>query len=209
MPRKARDSPLLPSVLAIGVLTVLAVVFVASSLRRPELPTFAPTPGNPEEVGDALSPPTLYTVDARDPDRWRYFDFSRGSVVEAPGPLAWDLAFRRTRIAANGGPGFGGRGGIVELGDVPFDSVRAVPDTGYVPTAADTANAAVESWYDYSMMSHVLTPWPRSYAVRTADGRYAKMEIVGYYCPDASAGCLTFRYRYQGDGSRSVEPGDG
>ncbi len=39
-------------------------------------------------------------------------------------------------------------------------------------------------------------------AVRTADGRFAKVQILGYYCSGPRAGCLTFRYVYQGDGSR-------
>jgi hypothetical protein len=41
------------------------------------------------------------------------------------------------------------------------------------------------------------------YAIRTADGRYAKLEIVSYYCPGAVSGCLTFRYAYQGSGARA------
>jgi hypothetical protein len=40
--------------------------------------------------------------------------------------------------------------------------------------------------------------------VRTTDGRYAKLEILGYYCPGGQPGCLTFRYVFQGDGSPSV-----
>jgi len=212
MSRKAQGSraptPLLPSVLAIGALTVLAVLFVASSLRRPELPTFAPTPANPREAGDALSAPTLYTVDARDPERWRYFDFSRGTVVEDPGPLEWDLAVRRFQIAVNGGPGFAGRGGVQGLGPVDFDAVQAVPDGGYrgSEAAADSLAPALERWYDYSWTSHVLTPRPDVYAVRTADGRYAKLQLVGYYCPGAVSGCLTFRYVYQGGGGTDVAP---
>jgi hypothetical protein len=47
----------------------------------------------------------------------------------------------------------------------------------------------------------VLTPKPRVWAVRTGDGRYAKLEMVGYYCSGAQPGCPTFRYVYQGDGS--------
>jgi hypothetical protein len=27
---------------------------------------------------------------------------------------------------------------------------------------------------------------------------------VGYYCPGGQPGCVTFRYVYQGDGSRAV-----
>jgi hypothetical protein len=44
------------------------------------------------------------------------------------------------------------------------------------------------------------------WAVRTADGRYAKLEMVGYYCPGPQPGCPTFRYVYQGDGTTRVAP---
>ena len=38
----------------------------------------------------------------------------------------------------------------------------------------------------------------------TADGRYAKLQLLSYYCPGARPGCLTFRYVYQGAGGRSL-----
>jgi hypothetical protein len=41
--------------------------------------------------------------------------------------------------------------------------------------------------------------------VRTADGRYAKLELVSYYCPRSQPGFVTLRYVYQGDGSRNVD----
>ena len=50
----------------------------------------------------------------------------------------------------------------------------------------------------------MLSPKPRVWAVRTTDGRYAKLEIIGYYCPGPNPGCLTMRYVYQGDGSTTV-----
>jgi len=40
--------------------------------------------------------------------------------------------------------------------------------------------------------------------VLTADGRYAKIQLVSYYCPRSQPACLTFPYIYQGDGSRVV-----
>ena len=42
------------------------------------------------------------------------------------------------------------------------------------------------------------------YAVRTADGHYAKLEIMSYYCAVVGTACVTFRYAYQGDGSRTL-----
>jgi hypothetical protein len=43
------------------------------------------------------------------------------------------------------------------------------------------------------------------YAVRTADGRFAKLQVISYYCTGAIPGCLTFRYVYQGAGGPRFE----
>ena len=86
-----------------------------------------------------------------------------------------------------------------------FDALAEVPCAGYSDSEAgrDSTNPAFEKWYDYGFTSHLLEPKPRVYAIRTADGRYAKLEIVSYYCPEAVSGCLTFRYAYQGSGARA------
>jgi len=180
-----------------------AVVLVALSLRRPELPSFPPTPPHAREVGQVLDGPHVYTVDTGTAGGWHFFDFSMGSEVERPGPLEWDLAFRRFNVLANGGTGFGGAGGIVDMGEMALDSIESVPTLGYTQSDAgrDSINTAVARWYDYGFSTHVLSPKGRVYAVRTADGRYAKMEILSYYCPGARPGCVTIRYFYQGDGS--------
>lgn len=198
-------------VILIGtVLVLLAGILVGASLRRPPPPAFPPSPVQPDPVGDRLVGPQVHTVEATHPDRWVHFSFQLGSLVPDPAPGEWDLAFRRFQVIANGGDGFSGSAGILDLGAVPFDSVREVPETGYEPTAVrtDSVNAAIEDWYDYSFFSHLLTPKPRVYAVRTADGRFAKLELLGYYCPGATPGCMTFRYVYQGDGSRQVVPSE-
>lgn len=193
------------------VLVGAAVAMIAFSLRRPSIAEYSPSPADVSPAGESLVGPRTYTVDASSPEVWRFFDFSAGSLVENPGPTEWDLGFRRFHVVANGGEGFAGRGGVVNLGPVPFDSVEAVPREGYVPSEAgnDTTNAATDGWYDYSFTSHLLSPRPRTYALRTADGRYAKLRILSYYCPEARPGCVTFRYVYQGDGSVRVEAGDG
>lgn len=185
---------------------LIAATLVALTLRRPDVPTFAPTRPEAREVGRSLAGPALYTIDATGSDRWRYFSFRLGAAVESD-TRDWDLAFRRHQIMANGGPGFYGDGGIIDLGAVPFETVDAVPATGYVTNqggADNPNNAAIATWYSYGFFSHLLTPKPNVWAVRTADGRYAKMEIVSYYCTGGLAGCLTFRYVYQGDGSTRV-----
>lgn len=195
----------------VAALLVAAVFFVAGSLDRPEPLEFAPSASAPEEVGPRLAGPRLYTIDATHEREWRYFDFSRGSRVQGPGPLEWDLAFRRSRILVNGGAGFPGDGGAIDLGEVVFEALDTVPAVGYRGTIGgrDSLHPALEEWYDYGFTSHILEARPRVYAIRTADGRYAKLEMVSYYCPGARGGCPTFRYVYQGDGSRSFGPPPG
>ena len=198
-------------ILVVALVVGLGVAVVAFALRRPEPTSFAPTAPLEAEVGERRTDPTLYTIDASSAVEWRFFDFSRGSVVSRPGPTDWDLAFRRFRIIANGGPGFAGSGGILDLGPAAFDTVHVVPARGYVAntTRGDSSNAAIGHWYRYGFTSHLLEPAGNVYAVKTADGRYAKVEILSYYCPGARPGCLTFRYVYQGSGDRDFRDGSG
>jgi hypothetical protein len=192
----------------VALLVIAAILFVLSSLDRPELPTRAPDPPRPQVLGDTLVGPIVTTVDASDQRAWVRFQFSQASVVEEVDPLGWDLAFRRNRIIANGGPGFAGRGGIRDVGEISFTEVVELPEEGYLPNrgVTDTLNPAIEKWYDYGFTTHLLTPKPRVYAVRTADGRYVKLAILSYYCPGARPGCLTFRWVWQGDGTLRVMP---
>jgi hypothetical protein len=193
-------------IVAVAPVVIVAVAFVALTLRQPNVETFAPTTPAPRDAGAGLVGPVVYTVDATDPEQWRHFSFRVGAVVDERSGTEWDLAFRRYQVIANGGPSYQGTGGIVDLGEVGFDGVRTLPATGYqvTETRPDPHNPAIAGWYTYGFFSHVLSPKPRVWGVRTADGRYAKIEIVSYYCPGARPGCVTFRYVYQGDGSLSV-----
>jgi|TARA_B110000116_G_scaffold171690_1_gene148400 hypothetical protein len=191
--------------LAIGIILILvlvAVVFVLRSLQSPEIAWFPVSEAIPNEVGPGLVGPIQYTIDAR-AEQSVFFDFSRGSMVTSPGPNDWDLEISRFNIKANGGNGFTGDGGILDLGVIAFDSIRSVPAQGYVQNSRDRdiTNPVMDHWYNYSWINHLLTSKPNIFAVRTADSRYAFLEILSYYCAGARAGCLTFRYFYQGDGS--------
>ncbi|MDE0807450.1 MAG: HmuY family protein [Longimicrobiales bacterium] len=184
------------------LLSLVAGLFVARSLRNPEIPWFPVSELKTSDVGSETVGPLQYTVDARS-EQPVFFDFSSGSVVQNPSVEGWDLEISRFNIRSNGGEGFTGNGGILDLGVVAFDSLRSVPEVGYVQNSKekDIANLATDHWYDYSWINHLLTPKPKLFAVRTADSRYAFLEFVSYYCAGARAGCLTFRYFYQGDGS--------
>jgi len=183
-----------------GVVVGVAVLFVAFSLTRPEPETFLPSPILRGDQIVQTPGPQQRTVDASDAVVWRLFSFDRGSVVDNPGPLDWDVGFRRFQVIVNGGPGLPGDVGVQILGEGrdAFEEVVDLPTDGYLGPAlpGDSVAPPLERWYDYSFLSHLLTPKPRVYVVRTVSGGYAKMEFLGYYCPGPIPGCITFRYEY-------------
>jgi hypothetical protein len=188
-----------------GVLLIGLIGLVTSSLRRPTPPTYPITRRPPIEAGDSLLSGRV-TLDARSADRWSFFDFSRDAPVEEPDPLEWDVAVRRTSWIVNGGEGFPGRGGA-QASDTGYDDLRIALGGAYAGTivsGGDSAAAAFDGWYRYDFLSHLLWPRPISFVIRTADGRYAKLEIESYYCPGPEPGCVSFRYAYQGDGSGAL-----
>jgi hypothetical protein len=194
---------------------VLATLLLAPWLfPGPPVGNFTVTLPTPVEVGDRLVGPVRYTLDARAAEQWTFFDFSRGSVVDVPHQFGvdWDLAFQRHKVLANGGAtNPKGRGAILRLEAQAFDEVLEAPAQGYIedtiafinPESISTENLAIKAWYDYNFLTHVLQPKAHVYAIRTADGKYAKMRLLSYYCDGGQAsGCFTLEYVYQGDGSR-------
>jgi heme-binding HmuY-like protein len=180
-----------------GAFLLLVAALVMGSLRSVELPPYTPTPPAPAIVGDSLVGPALYTIDATNNAAWQRFDFDVNSLVTTG--QGWDIGFHRNHVIA--GPG----SAIADLGPVPFDSVTEAPAEGYRANGPATweSNPAIGKWYNYSFISHLLTSRGHVYAVRTGDGRYAKVELLNYYCAGVGTACLTFRYAYQGDGTRS------
>ena len=145
-----------------GINGLLLLLLVATSLSREPPPEFALTPlDRPPPAGDGTTPIRM-TVDARAPDRWVFFSFAEGTVVDGKDGEPWDIAFRRFEVMVNESGRGGGRGGVAELGDVPLEAARKAPRIGYIaPTgAADSIHPVLREWYDYSYFAHTLTPKP-------------------------------------------------
>lgn len=172
-----------------GAFLLLVTSLLIGSFTQPEFP--------PYQVGPTAD--SLYTLDASRGDRWQRFDFARRTVVDSG---SWDIAFRRNHVIT--APGVG----AIDLGSVRFDSVGAVPVEGYVETAfaRDSTNPAIGKWYTYSMLSHLLTTKHHVYALRTAAGRFVKLELLAYYCQEVGAACYTMRYEATRP-QASVSPG--
>jgi hypothetical protein len=127
------------------------------------------------------------------------FDFSTGQQTTST--TDWDIAFRGTTIAVNGGtvtgtadePERNGNAAAVIV-DGTMDSVMDVDGLTFdqdgaegfaIPTGSDNG------WYNYNFMTNIISKIPGKILVfRTRDGRYAKVEIVSYYldAPDDPIG---------------------
>lgn len=132
----------------------------------------------------------------------------------------WDIAVRGTTIITNGGTsGPGNGGGFVWLG--AFDNLTSVPaDSTFkidaAPVYAITTGSG-KGWYNYDGPTNLITPLPgRVLVIRTAKGKYAKIEILNYYkkgqtpaATDPDNIKLTeqryylLRYTYQPDGTKN------
>lgn len=156
-----------------------------------------------------LMPTFVTTVNASSEKEYVYFDFSSGKPVRIldTSSLEWDLAFRRGKVISNGGASSKlGQAGLIDLGVIDFDIIKEVPVDNYsedIAASTETENPVLTKWYNYNYLSHKLTAKKNIYAVRTANGKYAKFQFLSFYCTNKEAGCIKMRYVYQDSGSNS------
>lgn len=160
-----------------------------------------------------------------------YFSFKTNDRIavssgEQPS-LKWDLAFTgpyNAEVYVNNGdyehnPGAGGPGkGAVIVVNLPYDQVTEAPadadfDKSFVYKVGwDAGNGT--GWFFYSLDNHIAVPVKnRTFVLRTAEGKYAKLEMLNVYKGNPPvvtdlfwpAPYLTFRYYVQQDGSRILK----
>jgi hypothetical protein len=182
--RRSASAPL-PLLAGFALFLAGLVWLVAASLTRREAPVFtlsAPMRARAPswmERGDTL------TLDATDGEQWRYASLTQGRALGDS--AGWEIAVRRHNITV--------AGALADLGAVQFERARVPAATIFVSSAArESANDAIKRWYSYSFVTHLLRTQGHVYALRTRDGRMWKLQVLGYYCPGLTAGCLTIRY---------------
>jgi hypothetical protein len=129
----------------------------------------------------------------------------------------WDIAIRSTTILTNGGTSGPALGGAFVQRGVSFDTYAAIPNDSTFRTDLNTTPAYAiptgsgNGWYNYNAATNIISPIPGNIiVVRTATGKYAKLEILSYY-KDAPATptatdvprYYTFRFIYQPNGTKN------
>lgn len=143
----------------------------------------------------------LTEVDATDGTVWTGVDLDAGGV-EAPDDGAdWDLKFQRFEIAVNGG--VTGDGGVeaIWLDGQGLSDLTTVPTEGWGSDEPDGADDnelpdyVMRPWFDYDGATHVVTPHPGVFAVRSTEGRHYAVEMLSYYDEAGSSAMLSFRWK--------------
>ena len=189
-PRRAGFVAPIPLLLLFAAFLFAIGYLIAASLTRRQAPVFVISPAgrvrpaNWQRTGDTL------TIDATDGDHWRPVSLAQGRALDLEDTVPWDISVQRYRVVTR--PGVG----IADLGAVAFDSAHVSSDARFVPSkdGEHPENAAIDHWYRYNLLTHLLEPNGHVFAIQSATGGLYKLAVVSYYCPKLVAGCLTIRY---------------
>ena len=152
--------------------------------------------------------------------KYTYYSIENNAIVSSADSATtkWDLAFLSTKILTNGGASGSGKGGAFIYKGL-FDDIKTIaPDSVFKTDAAPVyaiTTGSDKGWYHYDGQTNLITPIAgRVLVIKTASGKYAKLEILSYYkggvtlSPTASDAdkltkqrYYTFRFTYQPNGT--------
>jgi hypothetical protein len=197
-PRRAASAPL-PLLLGFALFVAGLLYMVTASLARRDAPVFTPSALTRVRASSWTRTGDTLTLDATDGGRWRRASLTLGRALEGVDTAQWEVGARRYRLTV--------AGAVADLGTVPFDRVQLGPAARFVASRpGEIENEAVRHWYRYSLVTHLLTPNDHVYALRTRAGRLWKLQLLGYYCPRLTPGCLTLRYAPLEDATTDSRP---
>ncbi len=172
---------------------------------------------------------TITQHDVQDLSKWYYFSFEKGFIGEgtiwpAPGNDSiwkertdWDIAFHKNNVKTNSGLSGNAQVGVIKLGTHDFESVTKVPQGDWVTDVLDSVvveqgvnghvfddasiNPAMNKWSGYN---HAEAAWllmkRNVFVIRTANGKYAKLQFLNILNDEDASGYMTLQYVYAKDG---------
>lgn len=142
-----------------------------------------------------------------EPHDFTYYSFSAKEVLEITDEQAsssneWHVAFKRSEIRLNGGVSGPGRISGLNLTDGPdviametFDDITASDIPERDSFLSDGPAFAINQWYTYDSVSHIISAAGHVYELRTANGLSAKFVVDSLEDAGRSdAGKISFRW---------------
>ncbi len=206
--------------LKIGFLALLSLVLVVSSCKKDDDNTPDDNSNGVKSADVSLSRKTDYGND------WIYYSLKEGKEVDVTDhmqSLSWDIAFNRYNVRTNGGESGSGQGSAYDAGKVDFSSLLEAAEGGYI---VDDTILIVEEFLGQNVSWMISTgndifkgcivremgsqgpsfvPNDHIFVIKTAEGKYAKLWINGYYNSDGNSGYISFKYHYQSGEGRKLE----
>lgn len=198
-----------------NLVLLISSLFTASSCNKNDDP----------QVEGANATVEVKTVNSLEANEKVYFNLSTGVYIPAADITAtnWDISFyakdRAIALAVNSGAEGSGTAGA-QLVSIGFDDCKEAPENGYLP--GNEAIGDYLKWSNYTGATtdpkHAILPKPGlTFVIRTADGKYAKIQMLSLYKgnPDTGTpefadlttrpafGYFSFRYAAQGNGTRN------
>jgi hypothetical protein len=207
------------SIVLLGILSI-SIVACTKSDNTTVLPVTAVTVKDiPADTVVGLSAQGIPITNGK----YTFYSLEKNAVVPNSDSAStkWDIAFMATKIITNGGTSGSGLGGAFVYTGL-FDALTTVPTdsvfkTDNAPYSYAITYGSGKGWYNYDGLTNIITPLAgRVLVIRTASGKYAKMEITSYYkggvtLPATASDAdkltkqryYTFRYAYQPNGTKT------
>ena len=120
--------------------------------------------------------------------KYTFYSVEKNAIVPNTDSAStkWDIAFVSTKILINGGTSGTGMGGAFVYTGL-FDDLKTIPTDSVFKTDNAPASYAIpygsgKGWYTYDQATSLVTPLAgRVLVIKTASGKYAKLEIINYY----------------------------
>ncbi len=140
-----------------------------------------------------------------------FFSFKNGALVANSDSAStkWDFGLRFTTFILNSGAYGPGNAGAILQNNI-YNAVTTAPDAGYAyDTTTSQKGIKDGSWYNYNPTTRTFSPKAgQTFIFRTADNKYAKMELLAvdyelpFTGPTPNRLIYRFRYFYKGDGTK-------
>jgi hypothetical protein len=189
------------------LVAVFSMTFTSCSSDDDNTPT--PDPVKSEQFSNLFAPQTGGQGQPVGGE-FAKFDFETG--MQTTSDTDWDIAFRGTTIAVNGGVVTGTDGEPARTANTgvsivtgTFASITTAESLSFLQDAIGAyaiPTGSNKGWYNYNPQVNLITPIPGKILVfKTTAGNYAKVEILSYYKdnpaqPDQTSESRYFTFNY-------------